>query len=173
MINSELLSGNQPKDKVIAKIEVYLTSRGFEEIVEKDLSRPWGGFWRVPDKHATLFVQTYLPEEFFDPTLSISPKILLVAPGKKLSWQYHGRRKEVWRVLSDCVGVYKSDTDQQPETISIYSIGQVIHVGEYERHRIAGLDNWGVVAEIWSHLDPKNPSDENDIVRLQDDFDRK
>jgi mannose-6-phosphate isomerase len=29
------------------------------------------------------------------------------------------------------------------------------------------------VAEIWQHTDAANPSDENDIVRVQDDFSRK
>jgi mannose-6-phosphate isomerase len=29
-----------------------------------------------------------------------------------------------------------------------------------------------MIAEIWQHTDPENPSDENDIVRLQDDFGR-
>jgi len=29
-----------------------------------------------------------------------------------------------------------------------------------------------LVAEIWQHTDPKHPSNEEDIVRLQDDFGR-
>jgi hypothetical protein len=28
----------------------------------------------------------------------------------------------------------------------------------------------GIVAEIWQHTDLNQPSDEEDIVRLQDDF---
>lgn len=31
---------------------------------------------------------------------------------------------------------------------------------------------WGVVAEIWQHTDKDNPSNEDDIVRVQDDFGR-
>ncbi|NBV85915.1 MAG: phosphoheptose isomerase, partial [Verrucomicrobia bacterium] len=31
---------------------------------------------------------------------------------------------------------------------------------------------WGIVAEIWLHTDPSAPSDENDIIRLDDDFGR-
>jgi mannose-6-phosphate isomerase len=41
-----------------------------------------------------------------------------------------------------------------------------------ERHRLIGLDSWRIVAEIWQHTDLENPSDEDDIVRLQDDFGR-
>ena len=41
-----------------------------------------------------------------------------------------------------------------------------------ERHRLVGLENWGVVAEFWQHTDPDHPSDEDDIVRVQDDYKR-
>ena len=41
-----------------------------------------------------------------------------------------------------------------------------------ERHRLVGLKEWGIIAEIWIHTDANHPSDENDIVRLQDDFKR-
>ena len=39
------------------------------------------------------------------------------------------------------------------------------------RHRLIGLDDYAVVAEIWQHTD-KIPSDEEDIIRVQDDFGR-
>jgi hypothetical protein len=41
-----------------------------------------------------------------------------------------------------------------------------------ERHRLIGLDSWAIVAEIWQHTDIENPSNEEDIVRIQDDFGR-
>ena len=50
--------------------------------------------------------------------------------------------------------------------------GDEIRLYKGERHRIIGLENYAVVAEIWIHTDKDNPSDENDIVRVQDDFDR-
>ena len=53
------------------------------------------------------------------------------------------------------------------------NIGELISLEQGERHRLLGLHDWGVVAEIWMHTDPSNPSDEEDIVRLQDDFGRK
>ena len=40
------------------------------------------------------------------------------------------------------------------------------------RHRLMGADNWGVVAEIWRHTNPSLPSEEDDIVRVQDDYGR-
>ena len=50
--------------------------------------------------------------------------------------------------------------------------GDKIKLQKGERHRLIGLDGWGVIAEIWQHTDAENPSDEEDIVRLQDDFGR-
>jgi hypothetical protein len=48
----------------------------------------------------------------------------------------------------------------------------VITLKKGERHRLIGLSGWGKVAEIWQHTEPDNPSDEDDIIRLQDDFGR-
>ena len=38
--------------------------------------------------------------------------------------------------------------------------------------RLIGLEEWGMVAEIWQHTDDAHPSAEDDIVRVQDDFGR-
>jgi mannose-6-phosphate isomerase len=51
-------------------------------------------------------------------------------------------------------------------------LGETITLKQGERHRLIGLDDWGIVAEIWVHTDVNNPSNEDDIVRLQDDFGR-
>jgi hypothetical protein len=50
--------------------------------------------------------------------------------------------------------------------------GEVVTLQKEERHRLVGTSQWGVVAEIWIHTDPQNPSNEEDIIRLQDDFGR-
>ena len=34
------------------------------------------------------------------------------------------------------------------------------------------MDDYAVVAEIWIHTDKNNLSDEDDIVRLESDYDR-
>ena len=64
-----------------------------------------------------------------------------------------------------------SNTDEELE-IQQLSSENFIQLGKGERHRLIGLDSWGIVAEIWQHTDSENPSDEEDIVRLQDDFGR-
>ena len=70
------------------------------------------------------------------------------------------------------VGVYVSDVDVLPENSKTFETGSVVQIHPKGRHRLAGLVNWGIVAEIWVHTDPKNPSNEKDITRLQDDFGR-
>jgi len=37
---------------------------------------------------------------------------------------------------------------------------------------LVGLDADAIIAEIWQHTDAANPSNEDDIVRVQDDFGR-
>lgn len=156
-------------DRVAKQLEVKKY-----RIQATDFQRPWGGFFVIDETQANKFLTEYFPE--LEATAQegagkISPKILVVAPQKRLSWQYHFRRKEQWQVLEGPVAVAISPTDDQPEPKVFYP-GDVIVLGQGERHRLIGLDNWGVVAEIWQHTDPAHPSDEEDIVRLQDDFKR-
>ena len=61
--------------------------------------------------------------------------------------------------------------DEQPDP-NEYINGETIVLAKGERHRLIGLDTFGIVAEIWQHTDSQHPSDEDDIVRLQDDFGR-
>jgi hypothetical protein len=69
------------------------------------------------------------------------------------------------------VGVVKSFTDKQNPPIELQK-DEIIILKKEERHRLVGLSEWGVIAEIWIHTDPQNPSNEEDIIRLQDDFGR-
>jgi len=104
-------------------------------------------------------------------TQKLSPKILMVAPNKRLSWQYHHRRAEIWKCIKGTVGVITSETDEEQEQ-HILHVGDIIKLKQGERHRLIGLDDWGIVAEIWQHTNATHPSDEDDIVRVQDDFSR-
>ena len=153
--------------------EGVIKSLGFR-VVSKDFERPWGGFLVIEEKQAQDFSNQFLKGINID-TLKISgklsPKILIVKPEARLSWQYHHRRVEIWRVYKGEVGIIKSEDDTQNE-MKIYSEGDQITLKQGERHRLIGLDNYGVVAEIWQHTDKNSPSDEEDIVRVQDDFGR-
>jgi len=161
------------KSEVFGYVENYIRDLGFS-IVNKDQNRPWGGFLVLDEAQAPKFIETFFshlsPGDFegFD---KLSPKILLVAPGKRLSWQYHHRRAEIWKVIGGSAAIVVSDTDEETPARSL-STGDVISLNRGERHRLIGVDEYGIVAEIWQHTDAGNPSDEDDIIRVQDDFGR-
>jgi mannose-6-phosphate isomerase len=143
-------------------------------IVQQDLNRPWGGFYVIDETQAAAFAAHFFPEEDFEALKiaeKLSPKILMVAPGKRLSWQYHHRRAEIWRCIQGTAAVATSLTDME-EKQEVLNPGDKIILPQGRRHRLIGLDGWGIVAEIWQHTDANNPSDEDDIIRLQDDFGR-
>jgi len=164
------------KDKKSAfeKVAALLHQSNFT-IVDKDDTRPWGGFYVIDEAQAALFVQHYFAEENLSElkiTNKLSPKILIVGPHQRLSWQYHHRRAEIWKCIDGKVGVMTSDTDHEDIRHTL-QVGDIIKLKQGERHRLMGLNDWGIVAEIWQHTDETNPSDEDDIVRLQDDYSRK
>ena len=139
-----------------------------------DFDRPWGGFFVIDETDTQKFVHHFYPEienEILGTGLPLSPKILCVAPDKKLSWQYHHRRSELWKLIEGEAAYKKSDTDEQGD-IKTMELNDTLTLKKGERHRLIGLDEWGIIAEIWQHSDAENPSDEDDIVRLQDDFGR-
>ncbi len=158
--------------EIFQSVATDLKAKGLE-VVGADYDRPWGGFFYIDEKQIRPFAEIYFPHlvDQLPEGQRFSPKVLVVAPGKRLSWQYHHRRAEVWCVIEGPVGVAQSDTDVET-TPKTYDQGAYITLAKGERHRLIGLDDWGVVAEIWQHTDPGHPSDENDIVRLQDDFKR-
>lgn len=161
------------KREVFDSVAQRLQLEGFN-IVGKDENRPWGGFFVIDEAQAQQFANTYFDELDVE-TLKIggklSPKVLIVAPHTRLSWQYHHRRAEIWQVVEGVVGIVTNDTDEEGN-LQQYAPKSQIKIKQGERHRLVGLNDWGVVAEIWQHTDAQHPSDENDIVRIQDDFGR-
>ena len=143
-------------------------------VIDKDTERPWGGFLVISPDNTQDFSNIYfngLNTEELKISGKLLPKILIIAPDKRLSWQYHHRRSEIWKVVSGQIKVVTSHDDVERKE-QILKEGDEIRLSKGERHRIIGLDEYAIVAEIWIHTDKDNPSDENDIVRVQDDFDR-
>ena len=109
---------------IFEKTELSLISEGFD-FERTDFNRPWGGFFVIVERQAAKFIAKYFPDKDNHVLIGgrkVSPKILLVAPEKRLSWQYHYRRSEVWRVIEGEVGVIKSDTDEQGD-LKTYKVG--------------------------------------------------
>jgi len=168
------ISSKMSKAEVFGQIRNWLSSQGYA-IQNEDQSRPWGGFFVLEESQIQKFREQFFQDiSFSDFQLQnkLSPKILLVAPGMRLSWQYHHRRAEIWKLIGGEGGIKISATDEEGPLTAL-ELDKVIELSQGERHRLIGMANWGVVAEIWMHTDPENPSDEEDIVRVQDDFQRK
>ena len=161
------------RQSAFEKAQKDLDKLGFK-VVDKDFNRPWGGYFVIDETQASRFAAHFFPEVNVDDLKisgKLSPKILMVQGNQRLSWQYHHRRAEIWKLVGGVAGVVTSPTDQEGELKNL-KIGEINRLKQGERHRLVGLNGWGMVAEIWQHTDAKSPSDETDIVRVQDDFGR-
>lgn len=160
----------------VNEIEIKVADAGYS-IVEQNYQKPWGAYLRIDSAEADEFVGDFFPGlSPEDARLGIegaelSPKFLIVKPGERLSWQYHDRRAERWCFLTP--GAYrKSITDEEGDRIEVQP-GEVVQFQRGERHRLEGrADGFVLVAEIWQHSEVSAPSDEDDIVRLTDDYQR-
>lgn len=155
------------------QVKNHIESFGYR-IVDFDFKRPWGGFLVIDEKQAKKFADQFFEDITIDSLKiggKLSPKLLIVNSNARLSWQYHYRRAEIWRVYKGTVGIIRSKDDDQKPLLTLNE-GDQVKLKQGERHRLIGLKQQALVAEIWQHTDPNNPSNEEDIVRLQDDFGR-
>lgn len=152
------------KLKLIKETEKWLSENNLS-ISSKDTERPWGAFWHISTESLNHFLELFFPD-FNSQGLFISPKILMVEANKRLSLQLHHKRSEKWHIVQGPVRVIAGDQDL------ILNTGKDIILKSEENHRLCGLENAGIVAEIWMHNNPSNPSNEDDIIRLEDDFNR-
>ena len=164
------------KEELTADVIAALQEAGYG-VVEINTEKPWGAYVRIRNDQADDFVHEFFPglspEEarLGIESAELSPKILIVSPEQRLSWQYHYRRAERWAFLT--AGSYNKSLDDNPGDPVATQAGDVVQFEKSERHRLNGLqDGYVVVAEIWQHTDSTAPSDEDDIVRLYDDYAR-
>ncbi len=167
---------NVDKRQIVDDISRLIKDNGFN-IIELNDDKPWGAYYRFDNGDIHKFT-----EEFFadlipfgvddnDVQIELSPKILLVSPSQRLSWQYHNRRGEIWSFVTS--GAYHRSYDDDSRAQLSAKVGELVQFDVTERHRLVGIDDgYVIVAEIWRHTDPKNPSTEDDIVRLHDDYNR-
>jgi mannose-6-phosphate isomerase len=106
-------------------------------------SRPWGRF------------------EKFHENEPCTVKLIYINKNSRLSLQYHNRRWEFWRIIK---GTAEVELDR---TLLILKEGENIVIKQGAKHRIRALNEECVVLEI-SYGD----FDEDDIIRLQDDYSR-
>jgi len=169
-INSEL-----EKSEVIDLVDKWRFDLGLG-VCELNAKKLWGAYWRFDNKYLSQFLKLFFPEKYIelaDMKFDLSPKFLLIAPTEKFSWQYHNRRNENWVVVGGNVGIKTSENDTEPDKMTIYKTGEGVNLEKGLRHRLIGIGEWGLVAEIWKHTDLNEPSDEEDIERLGDDYGRE
>jgi len=116
----------------------------FRKNIQEDI-RPWGKFRSYPHQQAR------------------SIKIITIHPGQSLSLQYHNRRNEFWIVLDKGLEITVGDRIWQPQK------NEEIFIPQKVPHRLRCVgQKQARVMEIWI-----GNSDEEDIVRLEDDYGRK
>ena len=92
------------------QIKTHIESLEFN-VVTYDFERPWGGFLVIDETQAQDFANHFfsgLDINSLRISGKLSPKILVVSPNVRLSWQYHHRRAEIWRVYKGIAGVILS-----------------------------------------------------------------
>ena len=83
------------------EIEDEITDLGFG-IISKDFERPWGGFLVIDENQSKKFITKFFKNFDFSKIKNLkklSPKLLIIKPKSKLSWQYHNRRSEIWKII--------------------------------------------------------------------------
>jgi mannose-6-phosphate isomerase len=106
-------------------------------------NRPWGKF------------------EKFHENKPCTVKLIYVNANSRLSLQYHKKRSEFWKIIK---GTAMVEIDEK--TITLQE-GETITIPRQTKHRVLALENDCIILEI-----AYGKFDENDIVRLEDDYHR-
>lgn len=107
--------------------------------------RPWGKYFVLEDEaHYKL-------------------KRIVVNPGQKLSYQYHHKRQEQWTIIKGEATIILDDKEIK------LSYGESIYIPLGAKHRIMNLSDSPV---IFIEVQTGTYFGEDDIVRLDDEYDR-
>src|SRR5690606_37636604 len=109
------IESSMSKTEIFDQIRSWLDTRGFK-IIQEDMNRPWGGFFVLDESRIDDFRKQFYPSVVFSESQlknKLSPKILLVGPEKRLSWQYHYRRSEIWKLIGGEGGIVTSPSDEE------------------------------------------------------------
>jgi mannose-1-phosphate guanylyltransferase len=107
-------------------------------------TRPWGRF------------------EKFNENQLCTVKLIYINEGSRLSLQYHRQRWEQWKIIKGTAEI------QIDEKIFVVKQGETVVIPKNAKHRIKALRGNSIVLEI-----SYGKFDENDIVRLEDDYQRE
>jgi mannose-6-phosphate isomerase len=108
--------------------------------------RPWGKYYVLAD----------------EPNYKL--KRIEVMPGHRLSYQYHHHRQEKWTIIQGICEVILDEIATQ------YGYGESVFIPQGAKHRIK---NTGTETLIFIEVQTGTYFGEDDIIRLQDDYQRK
>ena len=108
-------------------------------------TRPWGSW------------------EILAETPGYKVKRIIVLPGKRLSYQRHAKRREIWTVAE---GAGMATVEGRPMELCA---GQTIEIPVGAAHRMA---NTGTSELVFIEVQLGSYFGEDDIVRLEDDYGR-
>lgn len=113
--------------------------------LEKD-ERPWGRYFVIQDES------------------NYKIKRIEVEPGHRLSYQYHNKRSETWIVIEGIAKVTLDDNSKE------YKVGEIVLIPLKVKHRI---ENKGNSLLVFIEVQTGSYFGEDDIVRIEDDYNRK
>ena len=122
-----------------------ILSKWWDSLPDPEQSRPWGEYEILLDEW------------------NVKVKRIRVKPNKRLSYQYHNKRREEWIVVKGNLTIILDD-----DKVFIYP-DESIHIRIGARHRA-----WNETDEdvIFIEVQTGTYFGEDDIIRLEDDFDR-
>ena len=122
-----------------------ILSKWWDSLPDPEQSRPWGEYEILLDEW------------------NVKVKRISVKPNKRLSYQYHNKRREEWIVVKGNLTIILDD-----DKVFRYP-GESIHIPIGARHRA-----WNETDEdvIFIEVQTGTYFGEDDIIRLEDDFDR-
>lgn len=109
--------------------------------------RPWGSYEVILD----------------EPDCKV--KKIIVKPGQRLSYQYHNKRQEQWTIVSGRAYVTINDS------VESYEPGESVHIPTMAKHRVANKSEDEDL--VFIEVQTGTYFGEDDIVRLEDDYNRK
>ena len=108
--------------------------------------RPWGKYYVLAD----------------EPNFKL--KRIEVLPGQRLSYQYHYKRQEAWTIVQGTAKITLDGVDK------IYHYGETALIPLEAKHRV---ENIGKDLLIFIEVQTGTYFGEDDIVRIEDDYERE
>lgn len=108
--------------------------------------RPWGRFFVIHNEN------------------NYKLKRIEVDPGGRLSYQYHNKRSEAWTIVEGAGTITLNDK------IKEYTKGQTVLIPQGIKHRI---ENKEINKLVFIEVQTGTYFGEDDIVRVEDDYNRK